>query len=220
LGRADLYLRLSGIIMKKFIKIFFVIVLVGLAAYFLFGKSNNSNYKIPDIKGINLNSGNIISVASSTVENIKNKTKDIFSGVTSDLKTKAEEIVSSAIEKTKNYALSVFKQGVESGINKLGESAGITVNSPENLVPENKSPVIYSIKKGEPSYFTVKNSEDELKYEVDWLDGKKDIGQITQKSESVVLSHKWIGAGEYPITFKIVDSKGEKEYKILITVID
>ncbi len=175
------------------------------------------SYKIPDI---NLDKVKIVSVASTTAENIKNKTKNIFSGITSDLKTKSEEIVSSAIEKTKDYVFNAFKQSVESGVNKLGETAGVSVTDIAVNNPENPANVIYSIKKGAPAYFTIKNREDELNYEVDWLDGKKDSGRLTQRDGSVVLSHKWAGAGEYSITFKIVDSKGEKEYKILIAIID
>jgi len=204
--------------MGKFIKIVLGIALVCAAAYFLFYRSNTFSFKMP---GLGLSEEKVASMASTTVENVKNKVSDTFSGITDQLQTKAGEIVSSSIDKAKAYVFDVFKQGVEDGVNKLGEKAGITgVNINSADTPKDNS-IIYSIKKDVNAYFTIKNSEaDVLKYKVDWLDGNSNSGQLTVKDQSIVLTHKWSKAGEYLINFDITNSAGTKIYKVSISVLN
>lgn len=216
--------------MAKFVRIIFGIVLVGAATYFLFGQSRSFSYKIP---GLNLDSENILSAASTTVESIKGKAENIFSGIASKLQDKGEELISSttaklqskgeelalsAMEKAKDYAIETLKGGIETGIDKIEEKAGLSIDSLSDSVPQN---VIYSVKKGTFAYFTIKNVEEGLlKYDIDWFDGGKSSGQLTKKDEFKTLPHKWANEGDYPVTFKMVDSNGEKEYKILIIVLN
>lgn len=202
--------------MRIFIRIVLGVVLIGTAGYFLFFKNNTFSYKIPDL---GLNEKSIVSMAGTTVGNIKNKVSDTFSGITDQLQIKAEEIVSSSISKAKTYAFDVFKQGVEDSVNKLGEKAGITgvnINSADTL---SDNPILYSIKKGVSASFTIKNSEEDiLKYKVDWLDGNSSSGELIKKDQSIVLNHKWASAGEYLINFNITNSIGTKVYKVSISV--
>ena len=204
--------------MRKFIRIVLGIALVGAASYFLFWKSNSFSYKMPNL---GLSENNIVSMASTTVGNIKNKAVNTFSGITDQLRTKTGEIVSSSIDKAKKYVFDVFKQGVEDGVNKLGEKAGITsvnINSADTVTD---NPIIYSVKKGINASFSIRNSEeDTLKYKVDWLDGNSNSGELTKKDQSVVLTHKWSKAGEYLINFNITNSAGTKIYKVLISVLN
>ncbi|MEK7463221.1 MAG: hypothetical protein AAB621_02580 [Patescibacteria group bacterium] len=204
--------------MRKFIRIVLGIVLIGAASYFLFWKSNSFSYKMPNL---GLSENNIVSMASTTVGNIKNKAVNTFSGITDQLRTKTGEIVSSSIDKAKKYVFDVFKQGVEDGVNKLGEKAGITsvnINSADTVTD---NPIIYSVKKGINASFSIRNSEeDTLKYKVDWLDGNFSSGELTKKDQSIVLNHKWSKAGEYLINFNITNFAGTKIYKVLISVLD
>ena len=204
--------------MGKFIRIVLGIVLIGAASYFLFWKSNSFSYKMPNL---GLSENNIVSMASTTVGNIKNKAVNTFSGITDQLRTKTGEIVSSSIDKAKKYVFDVFKQGVEDGVNKLGEKAGITsvnINSADTVTD---NPIIYSVKKGINASFSIRNSEeDTLKYKVDWLDGNSSSGELAKKDQSVVLNHKWTNAGEYLINFNITDSVGTKIYKVSISVLN
>ncbi|MEK7478777.1 MAG: hypothetical protein AAB626_02545 [Patescibacteria group bacterium] len=204
--------------MRKFIRIVLGIALVGAASYFLFWKSNSFSYKMPNL---GLSENNIVSMASTTVGNIKNKAVNTFSGITDQLRTKTGEIVSSSIDKAKKYVFDVFKQGVEDGVNKLGEKAGITsvnINSADTVTD---NPIIYSVKKGINASFSIRNSEeDTLKYKVDWLDGNSSSGELAKKDQSVVLNHKWTNAGEYLINFNITDSVGTKIYKVSISVLN
>lgn len=204
--------------MGKFIKIVLGIALVGAAGYFLFFKNNTFSYKMPNL---GLSEDNIVSMASTTVGNIKNKASDTFSGITDQLQNKAEEIISSSMDKVKKYIFDVFKQGVEDGVNKLGEKAGITGVNINSADISTDNPIIYSIKKGVNASFTIKNSEEDvLKYKVDWLDGNSGSGELTKKDQSVVLSHKWAKAGEYLINFNITNSVGTKIYKVSISVLN
>jgi len=108
--------------MGKFIKIVLGIALIGAAAYFLFGKSISFIYKMP---GLGFGEKNVVSMASTTVGNIKNKVSETFSGFTDQLKTKTEEVISSSVNTAKNYVFDVFRQGVVNGVNKLGETVGV-----------------------------------------------------------------------------------------------
>ncbi|MDO8442756.1 MAG: hypothetical protein Q7S81_00630 [bacterium] len=204
--------------MKILIRIVLGIALVGAAGYFLFGKSNTFSYKMPNL---GLSENNIVSMATTTVGNIKNRVSDTFSGFTDELQTKAEEMVSSSINNAKNYVFDVFKQGVEDGVNKLGEKAGITsvnINSADTAID---NPIVYPVKKGINASFIIRNSgEDTLKYKVDWLDGNSNSGELTKKDQSVVLNHKWVNAGEYLINFNITNSAGTKIYKVSISVLN
>jgi len=203
--------------MKRFIKIVLGIALIGAAGYFLFGKSNTFSYKMSDL-GLSENS--IVSIASTTVGNIKTKVADTFSGITDQLQTKAEEMITSSVNDAKNYVFDVFKQGVEDSVNKLGEKAGITSVNINSADIATDNPIVYSVRKGISASFSIKNSgEDTLKYKVDWLDGNSNSGELTKNDQSVVLNHIWVNAGEYLINFNIINSTGTKIYKVLILVL-
>ena len=204
--------------MNIFVKVVLGIALIGGAGYFLFFKNNTFSYKMPKLE---FSEERVASMASSTIGNIKNKVVDTFSGITDQLQNKAEEIVSSSIDKAKNYAFDVFKQGVEDSVNKLGEKAGITSVNINSADTTTGNPIAYSVKKGVNASFTIKNSEeDTLKYKVDWLDGNSSSGELTEKDQSIVLTHKWAKAGEYLISFNISNSSGEKTYKVFISVLN
>ena len=203
--------------MRIFIRIVLGVALIGVAGYFLFLKNNTFSYKIP---GLGLSEDRVTTMASTTVQNIKNKVSDTFSDITDQLQTKAEEIITSSVDKSKNYAFDVFKQGVEEGVNKLGEKAGITGVNINSADTTTGNPIAYSVKKGASASFTIKNSEeDALKYTVDWLDGNSNSGELAKKDQSVVLTHKWSVAGEYLINFNITNFEGEKIYKVFILVL-
>jgi len=203
--------------MGKFIRIVFGIALVSAAGYFLLLKDNSFSYKIPNL---DLSEQGVMLVASSTAQNLKNKASDVFSGISAGIQSKAEEIVAAAAQKAADYTFGIIKQGVISGVDSVGEKMGVNINSSEPGTSQSAY-VVYSIKKGATAYFTIKNSENDLlKYNVDWLDGKVDSGQLTKKDESIVLTHKWSTAGEYFVTFKITDSNGDKEHRVLIAVLD
>lgn len=205
--------------MGKFIRIILGISLVGAAGYFLLGKSNTFSYKM---SSLGLGEDKIASIASSTVGTIKNKVSDTFSGITDQLQTKAEEAVTSSVTTAKNYVFDVFRQGVEDSVNKLGEKVGVTNVNINSTATSTDNSIVYSVKKDVSAYFTInKNSEtDILKYKVDWLDGNSNSGELTNKDQSIVLTHKWSKAGEYLINFNITNSVGVMNiYKVLISVL-
>jgi len=205
--------------MGKFIRIILGISLVGAAGYFLLGKSNTFSYKM---SSLGLGEDKIASIASSTVGTIKNKVSDTFSGITDQLQTKAEEAVTSSVTTAKNYVFDVFRQGVEDSVNKLGEKVGVTNVNINSTATSTDNSIVYSVKKDVSAYFTInKNSKtDILKYKVDWLDGNSNSGELTNKDQSIVLTHKWSKAGEYLINFNITNSVGVMNiYKVLISVL-
>lgn len=204
--------------MNTFLRVILGIALVGSAAYFLFAKGNTFMYKIPNF---GLGRNEIVSMASSTAENIKNKASDSFSEFTDQLQNKAEDIISSSVSSAKNYAFDIFRQGIEDSVNKLGEKAGITGVNINSAATSTDSYIVYSVKKGVNAYFTIKNNDaDSLKYKVDWLDNNVSSGELAEKDASIVLTHKWSKAGEYLISFNIENSMGTKIYRVKISVID
>lgn len=204
--------------MRIFIRIVLGVVLVGAAGYFLFSKSNSFSYKMSDL---GFGEEGIVSMASTTAGNIKTRVSNVFSGITDQLQNKAQEIIYSSVDTAKKYVFDVFKQGVEDGVNKLGEKAGITGVNINSADTSTNNPIIYSVKKGVSASFTIKNSEEDiLKYKVDWLDGNFSSGELTQKDQLIVLNHKWVSAGEYLINFNITNSSGTKIYKVSISVLN
>ncbi len=201
--------------MVTIFRMIFGICLLGSASYFLLLKDNNFSYKFDNFE---VNRESIAAVASTSLSIAKAKSTQVFSDISIKTQEFAKDMASSVVDTAKNYAFEIVKKTAEESLNKLGEKAGIDVNSLESL-PENS--VMYSVKKGENAYFTIKNSEDGLlKYSVNWLDGKIDSGQLNNKDEFVVLVHSWKTPGEYLINFKIEGMVGEKIYKVLISVLN
>ncbi len=201
--------------MTSFLRILFGICLVGAAGYFLLQKDNSFSYKFDNL---NLYKDKFTDMASTTVASLKNKTTQIFSGISVKAEDFAQSIVSLAADKAKDYAIETVKQTAEESLNKLGESVGISINS-SDIPAENY--VIYSVKKQANAYFTIKNSDpDTLNYKVDWLDGKIESGQLVKTGDVAILFHNWSNPGEYLISFNISTSKYQKTYKILISVLN
>ncbi|MBU4347942.1 hypothetical protein KJ671_00320 [Patescibacteria group bacterium] len=212
--------------MFKFIRIIFGIVLIGATAGFLLIGSNDFDY---DFTGLDLNKERIASTTASVFRSTKNKAVDFLSIASEEVKEKsnklisfttdkAQELTSTIVGKTKEYAFNLLKKEVEKNIEKLGEKAGLDVNSLNDSLKKDDI-VTYSVKKGQSAYFTIKNNqEDLLKYSIDWLDGERESGELKIEGESVILSHIWFNSGEYLLTFKTIESEEERQHKVLISV--
>jgi uncharacterized protein (DUF39 family) len=105
----------------KLIKIILGIALVVAVVYFLFiGEGGRSFNKISNLSG-----QGVMMLASTTKQDITNQAKEVFYGITSQIKVKASDIVASATQQAKNYLFDMFKSAVESGVNSLGEKVGV-----------------------------------------------------------------------------------------------
>ncbi|MEK7549334.1 MAG: PKD domain-containing protein [Patescibacteria group bacterium] len=119
-------------------------------------------------------------------------------------------------EKTQEAKTSIFedlKDSISGQIDILGGKFGVASNSSFDLV------INQVVKINQPIYFSIKNSDGKISYEINWGDEKIERGEIAE-NERKIVSHTWTKIGEYNITFKaIINGKDIKQQKI-ITVIE
>jgi len=119
-------------------------------------------------------------------------------------------------EKTQEAKTSIFedlKDDISGQIDALGGKFGVASDSSFNLE------INQIIKINQIIYFSIKNNNGKIPYELDWGDKKNESGEIAE-NERKIVSHSWTKIGEYNITFKaIINGKDIKQHKI-ITVIE
>ena len=194
-----------------------ILFLAAGGGYFLLNRESVSSYTIPFIGVQNKKIGS--GIKNEITKNLESFSTQAVSEVIAkslqSIEEKGKGVFNQLADGAKLKAFEIFRGSVNKQLDNLGATAGIDIGS---LTPEIQSPVLFSIKAGTLSYFTVKNLEDDiLAYEADWRDGKKDKGEI-KKNEIKTLSHSWQQSGQYELNFKITNKEKTKEYKILIYI--
>ena len=215
--------------MKGFVLKLGILAVLGGAGYVLLSEDVNSRYDFPFFEEKLLDKKE---EAIQIVDDVKEKGVDesiahVAMPVVDLGKTAISKIgegIESLVSKAKTKTFETFKELVNKEIDDAGESIGVTgvsISGGGGLSPVStsvNSPVIFTVRVGTPTYFTVQNKEKgEILYEIDWQDGK--IDSDTLKSEgSRVLSHSWSKIGDYIIRFKIITKNGQTNYPVVISV--
>jgi hypothetical protein len=193
----------------KALRILFGIGLVLGSAYFLLGKENLSSYSFPDLEKKEPLSANFLNqLTRYSSENISTGVAKIASTVSE----KSSEIFQGIADKAKLETFKIFKKSVNDKVNDLGESIGVSIGAVGD-----DGQITFGVRAGTPIYFSLEARSGDSEYEVDWRDGKKDIGTFND-GESIALSHAWTESGDYSVKFSIINSKGKKNYQIPINI--
>lgn len=194
-----------------------ILFLAAGVGYFLLNRENASSYTIPFIEAQSkeISSSFKNEIAKNLESFSAQAVSEIISKSLQSVEERGKSVFNQLADGAKLKAFEAFKGSFNKGLDNLGATAGIDIN---NLTPEIQSPVLFSIKSGTLSYFTIKNLEDDLlAYEADWKDGKKNQGEV-KKNEIKTLSHSWQQSGQYELNFKVTNKEKTKEYKISIYI--
>ncbi len=202
---------------------FCILALTVAAGYFLFDKEGVFSFTIPFIQ---VKSRNIVKEIDKVAVPLKKAAVNALSAGVSQVADlaveKSGEVFSQAAEAVKKEAFNALKGAVEEKVNSLGVELGVGGGGGDGAKPapvNSDIPIIFSFNTNSPANFTIKNrGAEKLSYEVDWRDGEKSSGEINA-GKSANVFHSWKSAGEYQLKFKIFNSKEEKIYQILISII-
>ncbi len=200
--------------MKKFLGLFSALMCIGISAHLALTQYNISEYSFPNIRKSDNRSANML---FQQAQPLVHKISQGVSGAAQAVISKGNVLIDTVIEKAKVQTFELVKDSITDKVDEVGSGLGISV-SPGNS-SEETSPIIFTMKKGEPAYFTIENRENErAQYAVDWKDGTpEDVGSL-DVGKSRVVSHSWSQSGNYDVTFKIIFSDKRNTHHITLSI--
>lgn len=196
-----------------------------IAGYFLFKTNRVFDIILPE----NGSGSAIRSTVINARDIIYDKIDDLIEPVTDkagemvdDAVQKATDEVGGVINKAKQDAAESIKKSLNQKIDTITGApmtqSGIVTRQTASLI-EN-FPLGFSVKKGAPSIFIIKDKENSSKnfsYIISWGDGKKDSGEVISGGASTVY-HIWNKIGEYNIEIQTESGDEKKNFSSYVLV--
>ncbi len=202
----------------------FLIISVALIGgfYFLFNKEKTYGFLFPDKNNAN-QSKEIFSLKNiaAASKNFFNVSKANFTNKIKEAMNRSESLAEETSKNAKTGVFNFFKESisnsVDSAIDSAGNKLGVKVGESRRILT-----LKYSVKANQRAYFSIKpeiESEEDLKYEIDWGEGESERGEI-KNGKIKIISHSWTNKGDYIIKLKIIGGNETADYEESITVID
>ncbi len=207
--------------MNSLKKISILLIVLAIAVggfYFLFNKEKTYDFLFPGVNRANQaeKSFSLNDVATAS-KNFLIASKTNFVNKIKEAAGRSESLVEETSENAKTGVFNFFKKSVNDSVDSVGNKFGVNVGKSHQILT-----LKYSIKAGQPAYFSIKPSaenEEDLKYEIDWGDGKSEKGEI-KNGKTKIVSHIWTNEENYIIKLKIIGGIQSAEYEESIMVIE
>lgn len=190
--------------MRKAIVVLAVIVLLGGAAYVLWG--NNRFFQISFLDARQSTSTPLVKDAQKQIRTTQEKILGIGSHATQWIGDTTQSFIDSVMQTAKDEIHKKVQATAQGAYQSIGEKIGMLDTNTET---NNDFLIRYITKPGVETFFIVENTlgtvaTGTLDYRIVWGDGNENAQQNVPVQPSYLFSHTWVQAGEYDIEFQFI----------------
>jgi len=216
--------------MKK-IAIFFIILVLGVGAYFLLKKENEFSFSfLQDRVSSFAKDAKEFVATDETVDVVKQQAQDIAT----DIEAKGEETINDVSYSARQTIYEKVKETVLDPLQEAAKNLFGFSDEEETRIERSVSSIVqfdnadefgvgYVARRGEVVYLSIKNpffeKDGVTPFTISWEDGVMESGELGEGESARVVSHTWQKEGEYLIAVLLShDGVDSIEQKVWVVV--